>query len=201
MAIFEQNIDIWYRKHRYPKYRRSRIKTQLCPNLVEKLLTSLSNKLRGKMWEFNIKKRVVSLLSSHLIKLGSWNLVCIFSSRDLKCAVLRFQLFSRIALPRSCKNVIFLVSFFSFWRLKSFTRLEEWGRLWIKIQLCTNLAEEVLRGQKHKNCFFLSQLLENPKLYNIFKNQPSWSTEIWGVFRLLDFEKRLFFPHLPTKLN
>ena len=43
---------------------------------------------------------------------------------------------------------------------------------WVKIQLCPNLEEKVLRGQKSKICPFSSQSTENQKLYNISKNQP-----------------------------
>ena len=41
----------------------------------------------------------------------------------------------------------------------------------VKIQLCPNLGEEMLRGQKLQKCLYLNQLIENLKLYNISKNQ------------------------------
>ena len=47
----------------------------------------------------------------------------------------------------------------------------KWGWPWIKIPLRPNLGEMVLRDQKRKNSFFLSQSIENSKLYNISKNQ------------------------------
>ena len=51
----------------------------------------------------------------------------------------------------------------------------EWERPWVKIQLCPNFGEEVLRGQSRKNYSFVSQSMKNPKFYIIPKNQPSWS--------------------------
>ena len=42
---------------------------------------------------------------------------------------------------------------------------DEWGS---KIQLCQNGGEEMLRSQNVKNCSFLSQSIDNQKLYNIF---------------------------------
>ena len=53
----------------------------------------------------------------------------------------------------------------------------EWGSLLIKIH--SYFGEGMLRSQKRKNCFFLNQSRENPKLHNISKNQPSRSiTEV-----------------------
>ena len=49
-----------------------------------------------------------------------------------------------------------------------------WGsqRFWVKIQLCPNLGEGMLRSRKRKNFPFLSHSIENQKLYALYKNQP-----------------------------
>ena len=81
-------------------------------------------------------------------------------------------------------------------RLKSFTRFNidqnnsnsgnkiptnyeldiyERGWPWVKMQSRPNLAEGVLRGQKRKNCLFLSKSIQDLDLYKISKNQPSRS--------------------------
>ena len=51
--------------------------------------------------------------------------------------------------------------------------INECGWTGVKIQLFPSLGEGVpLRDQKQKICPFLSQLIENQKLYKISKNQP-----------------------------
>ena len=79
----------------------------------------------------------------------------------------------------------------------------EWGWTGVKIQLCSNLGEGMLRGQKRKICPFLSQSTENQKLYNISKNQPIKSVrkEDMGFLLLFDLKKVLFLPYLPSKLS
>ena len=49
----------------------------------------------------------------------------------------------------------------------------ERGLTLVKIQLRLNLGKGVLTGQKRKIYPFLSQLIENQKLYNVSKNQPA----------------------------
>ena len=57
----------------------------------------------------------------------------------------------------------------------------------------SQLGEGVLRGQTPKNFSFLSQSIENPKLYDISKNQPSKLIRRGDIrdFPIFDLEKRL----------
>ena len=50
--------------------------------------------------------------------------------------------------------------------------LYEWGRAGVKIHLCPNLEEGVLKGQKQKIYLFFNQSIKNQKLYNISENKP-----------------------------
>ena len=61
----------------------------------------------------------------------------------------------------------------------------------------------MLKGQKRKNSLFLNQSIENQKLYDISKNQhpTSIGREDMRIYPLFDFEKVLFLPYLPFKLN
>ena len=79
----------------------------------------------------------------------------------------------------------------------------ECGRLWVKIQLCSNLREEVLRGQKRKNCSFLSQSIENPQSYNMSKNQPSRSIRMGDMksSSLFNPENSCSSPIIPSELS
>ena len=72
-----------------------------------------------------------------------------------------------------------------------------------KIQSCPDIREGVQKGQKRKNCFFSSQLIENLKLYSISKNQPSKfiGREGMRAFPLFDLEKGPFLPYLLSKLS
>ena len=79
---------------------------------------------------------------------------------------------------------------------------------WVKIQLCPTLGEGVLRGQKRKTFSFLSQLIENQKLYSISKNQPFKSIrkgdmEISTFFDLKKkaFSFPIFSPNCARKLK
>ena len=82
----------------------------------------------------------------------------------------------------------------AFWGFKLFR---------FKIQVRPNLKKGVLRGQKHKICLFLIQLIENQKLYNIFKNQFSKSItrSDMGFFPLFELKKVLFLSYLPSILS
>ena len=73
----------------------------------------------------------------------------------------------------------------------------------VRIQLCPNSAEGVLRGQKLKNYPYLNQLIDNPKLYSISKNQLLRSIKKgdMGVPPIFDLKKVLFLSQLPSKLD
>ena len=79
----------------------------------------------------------------------------------------------------------------------------EWEWTGVKIQLYSNLEEGVLKDQKPKICFFLSQSTENQKLYNISKNQPPKSIRRrdMGFPPIFDRKKVLLLPYLPSKLG
>ena len=66
----------------------------------------------------------------------------------------------------------------------------------VKIQLCPNLGEEVMRGQKFKNYLFLNQPIENLKLHNISKNQPLKLIQKGDISfpPIFDLKKVLFLP-------
>ena len=72
-----------------------------------------------------------------------------------------------------------------------------WGWCRTKIQLCPNLGERLPKGQKCKNCLYLSQSIENVKLYYMFKNRPPRSIRREDVrdFPVFDLEKWLFLPY------
>ena len=166
-------------------------------------------------------KKAISLPFPHQIKLASWNLVCT-SRKNPQCALWWYWLFSLIEPPDSLKNVVSWSAFISppqtkmihsvrYWpKSLKFSQsaqfgggldINEWGWTWVKIQLCPNLREGMLRGRKRKIRPFLTQLIENQKLYNISKNQPPKSIrrgdmEISPLFYL---KKVLFLLLLPPE--
>ena len=77
----------------------------------------------------------------------------------------------------------------------------EWGWTWVKIQLYPNLEEGMLRSQKRKICTFLSQSIENQKLYIISKYQLSESIKKGDmkISLFFDVEKVPFLSYLPSK--
>ena len=108
--------------------------------------------------------------------------------------------------PRWPKRQFLAVSgiYFFFWTLNSFTllstdqnrfnsvnRMSE-DELEVKIHLYPNFWEDgVLRRQKCKNYSFFSQLIENQKMYNISKDQPS---------KIFKFHRRKFTYAYPPKV-
>ena len=79
----------------------------------------------------------------------------------------------------------------------------QWEWAGVKIHLCPNLGEGVLKDQKRKICPFFSQLIENQKLYNTSENQPPKSIMRgdMGFHPHFDLKKVLFLPYLPSKLS
>ena len=79
----------------------------------------------------------------------------------------------------------------------------EWGWLWVKIQLCSNLGKQVLWSQKCQNCSFSNQSIENPKLHNISENQSFKSIKKGNMkgFPLFNLEKWLILSYFPSKLG
>ena len=73
----------------------------------------------------------------------------------------------------------------------------------VKIHLCPNLREGVLRSQKRKNFPFFSQSIESQKLYNILKNQPlkSITRADMRISFLFDIKKVLFLLYLFSKFG
>ena len=71
------------------------------------------------------------------------------------------------------------------------------------IQLCPNLRNEVPRNHNHKNCFFLIQTINKPKLFNISENLPPTSIrrENMRGFFFFDLEEGLLLSYFSSKLR